>query len=280
MEELYYQIKDYYINNNYKGNNTVIKTQNVVFQISKYEEQENIDFEDISSINLYECEEKLKKENEIPQDESLIIYKIDIKTEDLTQTYVQYEIYNPLNLEILDLSLCKDVKISISTPVKLDNSTSSLYDSLKNSGYDLFNENDSFYSDICSTYTSENGTDIIISDRRIIYKNNANISICQSGCELEYYNSTNKKANCNCFPQTEETDPDLKVIIDKFEPKMITDSFLNTLKNSNFLVLKCFELLLEFKNILKNKGRIFMSVVLLLSFVLLLVFYFYDYKKI
>ena len=34
------------------------------------------------------------------------------------------------------------------------------------SGYDLFNENDSFYTDICSTFTSENGTDMTLADRK------------------------------------------------------------------------------------------------------------------
>ena len=86
----------------------------------------------------------------------LIILKTDIKADNLTKTYVQYEIYDPRNLNRLDLSICKNT-ISISAPIELDNSISSLYDNMKESGYNLFNENDSFYNDICSIYTSENG---------------------------------------------------------------------------------------------------------------------------
>ena len=51
------------------------------------------------------------------------------------------------------------------------------------SGYDLFNLNDSFYNDICSTYTTEDGTDhSLLYRKNIIYNNNANISMYQQGC--------------------------------------------------------------------------------------------------
>ena len=33
-------------------------------------------------------------------------------------------------------------------------------------GYNLFDLNDSFYNDICSTYTTENGTDLTLADRK------------------------------------------------------------------------------------------------------------------
>ena len=64
------------------------------------------------------------------------------------------------------------------------------------SGYDIFNEEDSFYNDICSTYTSENGVDMLFSDRkRDIYTNVKNNTFCQTRCELESYNATTKKQN-------------------------------------------------------------------------------------
>ena len=56
---------------------------------------------------------------------------------------------------------------------------------MSNSGYDLFNLNDSFYNDICSTYTTQDGTDLTLLDRKkIIYDKNTNISMCQEGCIL------------------------------------------------------------------------------------------------
>ena len=69
--DYYNEIKNGFINNNYKGNNTIIKTQNVVFQISKLEEQENANDPDVSSVDLGTCEEKLKSHYSIPVEQSL-----------------------------------------------------------------------------------------------------------------------------------------------------------------------------------------------------------------
>ena len=62
--------------------------------------------------------------------------------------------------------MCSDTQISIHVPVQLDETLDSLAKSLSDSGYNLFNENESFYNDICSTYTNEDGTDMLLSDRK------------------------------------------------------------------------------------------------------------------
>ena len=53
-------------------------------------------------------------------------------------------------------------------PVNLQEETLSLYNSLNESGYNLFDANDVFYNDICTPYTTENGTDISLFDRKEI----------------------------------------------------------------------------------------------------------------
>ena len=139
INDVYTDIKNIYLKGNYTGNNTlnntIIQTQNVVFQISTLEDQKNSEYEDVSNIDLGACEEKLRSHYEIPDTDSLIIIKVDTKSEDLTQTYVQYQIYDPRDLTSLDLSICNGIQISINTPVVLDNATSNLYDKLKESGY-------------------------------------------------------------------------------------------------------------------------------------------------
>ena len=225
ISQLYNQLKDNLLTD-YDGENTIIQTENVVFQISTLDDQKNMENPNVSSIDLGDCEKELKKHEGIPDNMSLIVFKTDIKTEDLTQTFVQYEIYDPRDLHALDLSICKDMSICVSTPVKLDSTTSSLYDTLKESGYDLFNENDDFYTDICSIYTSANGTDMTLDDRKKeIFSTSGNKTLCQSGYDLEYYNSTNKKAKCQCSPQLIETEPSLSSSKDKFNIKQIADSF-------------------------------------------------------
>ena len=119
--------------------------------------------------------------------------KSDFLNED-SKVYVQYEIYNPYTLEYIPLGICNDVKININIPITLNGTTESLYNSLSNSGYNLFDLNDSFYHDICSTYTTENGTDIILMDRlNIFYDSIRNIYLCQDGCEFILYNETSKR---------------------------------------------------------------------------------------
>ena len=282
IEHLFKDLKENYLTTDYNGENTIIQTENVIFQISSLKDQKNDDNPNVSSIDLGECEQELINHYKIPKNMSLIMFKTDIKTKDLTQTYVQYEIYDPRNMTIhLDLSICKDMKIIVNSPIKLDISTSHLYDNLKESGYDLFNESDSFYTDICSIYTSKKGTDMTLTDRKQeIYSSFGNKSLCQSGCELEYYNSTNKKAKCDCSPQTNEIEPVLSSSNKKFNAKKIADSFFSTLKNSNFFVLKCYKLAIDLKSIFSNIGRIFMTIILMTSLIFLILFLFYDYKKI
>ena len=81
--------------------NEIIETENVKFQLSTFEEQKNSNNPNISSIDLGECEERLKKQEGLTEKNHLIVLKTDIKNEDLSSTYVQYEIYNPVTLNII-----------------------------------------------------------------------------------------------------------------------------------------------------------------------------------
>jgi len=181
-------------------NNTklTIKTENTIFQLLSLDVIKNQDEEDkdISSIDLGECMDILKESTDHP----LKILKVDIKSEDLTSTYVQYEIYDSVTGDKIDLSICKDVTIKIKVPKKLNDDTLNIINNLKNSGYNYLNKNDSFYNDICSTYTSEDGKDMLLSDRyNDIYVHINEMYICQTGCELVSYNTTTEKAECDCY---------------------------------------------------------------------------------
>ena len=251
-----------------------MQTENVVIQISTLEHQKNNANPNVSTIDLGECENILRNKHNISNDKSLIIVKTDIKSEDLSSTYVQYEVYHPITKELLNLDICNKVKISIHVPVNLNEESSKLYDNLRESGYNLFDSSDGFYNDICTTYTSENGTDMTLEDRKKeIYSTSGNITICQSGCKFESYDKSTKKAKCNCDIQLESIKTDMDKI--DFAKEEIANSFLMTLKNSNFLVLKCFKLAFNFKNTFKNKGRTTMSLIFIL-FIISIIFYIFK----
>ena len=277
--EIFNQFKDNVLTNDYHGENKIIQTENVALQISTLEEQKNSLNPDISTIDLGECEKILKDKYNISKEDSLIIIKTDIKSKDLSSTYVQYEVYDPNTLKQLDLNYCKEVKIVVNVPVNLDMDTISLYDSLSESGYNLFDSEDDFYNDICATYTSPNGTDMTLEDRKKeMFSLSGNISMCQEGCIFESYNKTTKKAKCDCDTQTESIETNIDNI--NFDKKGIGNSFLSTLTNSNFLVLKCYKLALNLSKILKNKGQIIMSIIIFLYIILLLVYCIRDRKMI
>ena len=254
----------------YDGKEKRIVTENVKFQMKNYTSDDDED-SSISSIDLGECEQDLKTFYDIPKEESLIIYKKDIKSNDLINTYVEYKIYNPLNLQPLDyLTICSKEKISISVPVNLNNGTKTLYNNLNNSGYNLFDANDSFYNDICATYTTQNGTDISLNDRKgLIEESGGSLDFCQEGCTMEYFNYTIQKAKCNC---NIEATKNITSLNDIEFTKDLLFNILEGLKYSNYLVMKCYKLLLNFELIKSNIGFIFMAIIFILNLILFFIY--------
>ena len=114
--------------------NELIETENVIFQISTLEVQKNSNNPNVSSIDLGECEDRLKEQEGLSESDELIVIKTDIKSEDLSSTYVQYEIYNPIYLTKISLEVCENISISVSVPVNLDESIKSNYYSLSRFG--------------------------------------------------------------------------------------------------------------------------------------------------
>ena len=275
IEDVYESLKEAMENER----NQIIQKENAIFQLSTIEEQKNSDIPFISSVDLGECQELLKEQEGLDDDEDLFMIKMDLKNEDLTATYVQYEIYNPDTLEIVNLDICENVTISLEIPVCLSDGTQSLYSSLEKYGYQLFNINDSFYNDICAVYTADNGADMTLSNRKEkIYDNSKNVSLCQKDCTFVSYDSETKKAKCDCVVQKEESITDItKISFDKTE---FVDSFYNVLKNSNFLVMKCIKLVFSLKGQKNNIGSYMMSAIFALFIILTIVYILNGQKKI
>ena len=139
-----------------------------------------------------------------------------------------------------------------------------LYKNIKKSGYDLFNIDDPFYNDICSPYKSENGTDVLLSDRKNDIYNN-NYTTCQANCQYSSFNPEYKFLKCEC-----------KVIMDDIDVKntkklnkKIIKNFYDVLKNSNYKVMKCYKLVFNLSNFKKNIG----SIIVLCFFIIYIGFF-------
>ena len=270
--EIYNILKNQINKNNY--NKTIVKTKNYIAQISTLEEQKNND--EISSINLGECENILKEN----KNKSFIILKTDIKSEDLLSTYVLFELYDSENTtNKVDLEICKDIQIQISVPKILDNETLFYYVNLNEFGYNLFNPNDSFYNDICSKFTTINKKDMILSDRwEDIYIPSNDKYYCQENCKINSYNISLQKVTCDCILKKENFIFSLDNI--NFDYKEVIPAFQKTFKSSNFFVLKCYKLIFNFANFSKNIGSIFMSIIIIIFFILMIVYCFTGQKKV
>ena len=278
IKECYNKFKEKYLTSDYDGENIIIQTKNALFELSTLEEQSDSTNPNISSVDLGECETILKKQYNLTEEDSLIILKTDLKSADLSSTYVQYEIYHPYTYDVINLDYCENIKIIINSPVNLSEETLSLYNSLLESGYNLFDVNDSFYNDICTLYTTENGTDVTLIDRQNeLFSNNGNISMCQIGCDFELYNDTTKKSKCECEVQKNSTQTN--VIQINFNGRLIYNSFLVVLKNSNFMILKCFKIAFDLNSIKNNIGRIIISIIFFLFLVLLFIYLVKDRKN-
>ena len=243
--------------------------------MEKYDEQSEED--SLSYIDLGKCEKLLKINYTIPEDESLIIYIVDIKSENSLTTNVQYKIFHPITLEPLDyLSVCSEEKVSIS--ISGNDKTKLLCDGSSNSGYNLFDANDSFYNDICATYTTENGTDITLSDRRnVIKESGGSLDLCQEGCEKESFNCTTQKAKCNCNIKETKVINNLK---DIEISKILVLNLIEGLKYSNYLVMKCYHLLLNFDFLKKNLGFIIMALIFIIILIIFIIYIIKGRKKI
>ena len=273
------------LNNN---QNSLIETKNAVFQVSTVEEQKNNVKPNISSIDLGECEQIIKQKTPgLSKDDELIIIKTDIKIEDKETdhmtTYVQYEIYNPYTYNKINLAICGKNEISINVPVYLNKEIELLNEKLNSSGYNIFDHNDSFYNDICSKYTTDNETDISLNDRRnYVFTLVGNKSLCQEGCNFLYYDANTKKAKCNCAIQDDGSFmSDIENIKNMFKSdKSLVEIFTEALSFSNFLALKCYNLLLNFRDLVHNIGFLIITVLIIIYIILILTFIINDRKKI
>ena len=168
-----------------KAQDLLIKDNNTLYQITTSENQNNDKYENISTIKLGKCEDKLKEEYKI-KNKTLIIFKIEHSIPGLLIPVISYEIYHPETKERLSLECCKDLLVNLDIPVSIDEEALIKYD-----------PNSEYYTDECYPYTTDNGTDIIINDRIEEYNDN-NMSLCEKNCSFNGYDNKTKKALCEC----------------------------------------------------------------------------------
>ena len=219
----------------------------------------------LSVIDLSKCEILLRNKYHIDNSIPLIYIKTQSNSNISYEKNIQYEIYEPINKTKLDLSICQNTSVDIYIPITFTDKTQKLYDSLKNSGYDLFNPNDPFYLKICTPYKTENGTDVLLEDRKNdYYYSSINEITCQPNCHNSQYLSDSKFLKCECSITNETiSDTDYKT----FVPKRFYYAFYDILKYTNYKVLRCYNLAFHIDSVTINYGSIIVIIFFLFYFI-------------
>ena len=196
-------------------------------------------------VDLTICEQILRKEYNISSNDILTILQIEIDkmNEKALTSQVEYAIYNDKK-EKLDLSFCKDVKVKVNYDIKnTDLLNKTMIDYYSELGIDIFDNQDSFFNDLCYPFSISN-SDVILQDRILdIYQN---YSLCDNGCEYDNIDIENMTVSCSCPIK-------INITTEVAEPALV-EMVHETFKDSNIGVLRCYNLVFNIENKLKNVG--------------------------
>ena len=205
------------------GNNITVET--TLSNNQKYYLENEI-IHNRSIIDLSELEKSLN------YNKSLILIKIDIYKNNSITPQVEYIIIDPETYKIINITSYKSNKIDIYLPFNISNDNYNLYKYAKNQGYDIFNPKDSFYNDICTTFDSEDKTDVLIDSRKKDYFHDYNF--CEDGCEYDKINTKIEKVKCICEIKTE-----IK-IDNQFSSHKLLDKFYDIQSYTNIRIIICY----------------------------------------
>ena len=156
------------------------------------------------------------------------------------------------------MQYCKNSIINFDIPVSIDEDKLFKYD-----------PESEYYTDECYSYTTDNGTDILLNDRHEEY-NNDNLSLCENNCTFLGYDKETKKVKCDCKIKTKEYAlPDIM----NEENILSSYDFKNNGSSLNVFTMKCVYTLFSKEGLSKNIGNYIMLVIVIAFIILLILFY-------
>ena len=262
LEIINKNIKEIILNQNMGEDvNIIIEGNLIKCQISTTENIKNNN--NISKIDFNDCETKIKNKYGINY---IIIQKMDILINNIAK--VKYDLYSPNNTEDkIDLSIiCENDKIQVYTPLQATDEYIEDYKKISEQGYNILDSNDIFYNDICSQFTSEDNTDMILLDRKKNYYN-IDLTQCEEGCSFKNVDVEQKQLQCQCPIKN-----DFK-ISNNFDKKDFINSFYKVRKYSNLKVVKCYKLIFSEKGQNMNYGGYFLAFIEILFLISQIIFF-------
>ena len=248
------------------GKDEFIKIEKMTVTFTTSQNQKNNLNDNMTSIDLGDCENLLRKAYNISNNETIYMKKIDIDQEGTKAIKVEYDVYCKLfgkNLIKLNLTACANSKISIYMPIKL------------NGNVDEYNSSSGYYNDVCYTATSEDGTDITLNDRQTNFISKDKI-VCQEDCAFSNYESKYSKVECSCdVKESSESFAGMSINREK-----LIKNFKDIKNIVNFSFLVCYKKLLNKEGLIKNIGFYLLFPIILFHIIIIIIFYIKKYKKI
>ena len=248
------------------GEDILIKIDKMTIILTTIKNQKNNINNNMTAINLGECEAIIRKYYNISDEELIYMKIIEMMQEKMKIPKVVFDIYSKSfgnNLTKLNLSICENNNIFISVPVEID----------ENENIDILNSNSKYYNDICYKSTSNSGTDILLNDRKKEYIE-GNKTVCQEDCSFYNYSYDIKKVNCSCI---------IKQSLLNYEYMNINRTKLNeyfgeTQTDTSNLKLTSCDVLSSKENIEKNTGFYLLLFILIAFIITFIIFYIKGYN--
>ena len=241
----------------------ILEEKNILYQITTSDNQNNKIYYNLSTIKLGKCEQIIKDKNNLTENESLIIFKIEYYIEGYNIPIIDYEVHNPRTKNKIELNLCKNEEIFIIHPVTIDENELFKY-----------NPESEFYNDICYAYTTIDKTDIILNDRRKEFLEN-NLTLCENNCKFNGYSTELHSVLCKC-----NIKEDLLLIFNSnFDIQKLTFNFAEIKDKINLKVMKCYYLLFTVEGIKNNLANYILICILFLYTTFSIIFCIKGYNK-
>jgi len=208
---------------------------------------------------------------------NILLMKVDIKRSDTQSTQVEYQFYNPNDIEekVNLLSLISrrrlnndnDLKLDIDLPVDWTDEQIENIQYLDSQNVNAFNSSEDFYNDNCNQFTSSNGDDVFVQERKKTYY--PDIPLCEKDCTFVKFNSDTQKVTCQCnYKEDSENYDDVQFANNPIDNKFKKNIFLE-----NFQAMKCIKTIFKWENLKANAGFIIMILFVIIFAVSLILYY-------
>ena len=258
---------------NISENNEEISTGNGIIIHTYSTNSENIVIpkeKNYSVLYLGDCEELLRNYYNLSKNIDLYILGIDSPNKDKNSStnVFNYGVFLENGTQLDYISVCKNEKVIISSIIvnveKIKYQNASYFSDF---GYDIYDENNSFYTNKCSGAYIDNN-DITLKDRKKYYYPD-NISLCNDSCYYVGVDFDTQRFICEC-----EISYNYSLRNNNSDNNNEEDvTYLQYLLSFvNYKIFSCYSLFFNFKNFKSNAGFYISSGTLLFCLIQMLLF--------